>query len=140
MKIELKNIKYAAFASHETYCFTASVYIDGVKAGIVENDGHGGSHSYHPWALSERVNDYAKTLDMEFACDEVLINTLMHDWLMARDLKNAIRNRGLFVKDGKIMQTNILSVDKLKEYLARTPATLNAMPFNQALSLYRELA
>ena len=35
MKIELKNVKYSDFASHETHCFEASVYIDGKRAGIV---------------------------------------------------------------------------------------------------------
>lgn len=42
MQITLKNFKHAAFASQETYCFEATVYIDGKKAGIASNDGHGG--------------------------------------------------------------------------------------------------
>jgi hypothetical protein len=42
MKITLKNFKHAAFASQETYCFEATVYIDGKKAGIASNEGHGG--------------------------------------------------------------------------------------------------
>ena len=43
MKLELKNIKYAAFASEETPCYQAAVYVDGKKAVLVSNDGHGGS-------------------------------------------------------------------------------------------------
>ncbi len=65
MKIELKNIKHAAFASEETYCFSASVLIDGVKEGEVSNDGHGGSHRWHPWALAAKVEKHAKTLPVE---------------------------------------------------------------------------
>jgi hypothetical protein len=42
MKITLKNFKHAAFASQETYCFEATVYIDGKKAGTASNEGHGG--------------------------------------------------------------------------------------------------
>lgn len=42
MNIELKNIKYSQFASHETNCYQASIYVDGRKAGAVDNDGHGG--------------------------------------------------------------------------------------------------
>jgi hypothetical protein len=43
MKITLKNFKHANFASEETYCFEATVYIDGKKAGFANNSGHGGS-------------------------------------------------------------------------------------------------
>ena len=42
MKIDLKNLKFAEFASQETNCFSATVYIDGVKATTISNDGHGG--------------------------------------------------------------------------------------------------
>lgn len=62
MKIELKNVKHAAFASQETDCFQASVYIDGARAGEVSNEGHGGPNRYEPWALQTRINEYAKTL------------------------------------------------------------------------------
>ena len=48
MKIELKNFKYAAFASEETLCFTASVYVDGVRTFMASNSGHGESNSIHP--------------------------------------------------------------------------------------------
>ena len=33
MKIELKALKYSDFASQETHCFHANIYIDGKKAG-----------------------------------------------------------------------------------------------------------
>lgn len=32
-RVTLRNIKHAAFASQETECFNATVYIDGVKEG-----------------------------------------------------------------------------------------------------------
>lgn len=47
MKITLKKFQHAAFASQETYCFSADVLIDGKKAGCAENDGHGGCTSVH---------------------------------------------------------------------------------------------
>jgi hypothetical protein len=40
--ITLKNLKHFAAGSQETYCFTATVYLDGKKVGTAENDGHGG--------------------------------------------------------------------------------------------------
>jgi hypothetical protein len=62
MKIELKNVKHSEFASQETDCFQASVYIDGKKAGTVQNDGHGGCNYYEPWELADTLNEYANTL------------------------------------------------------------------------------
>ena len=61
MKIELKNIKLAQFASQETNCYQASIYVDGKKSGTVRNDGQGGAdllcssdHSCEPAALPRR--------------------------------------------------------------------------------------
>lgn len=42
-QLQLKNIQYAAFASHETHCYSASLYVDGKRVALVDNDGHGGS-------------------------------------------------------------------------------------------------
>jgi hypothetical protein len=42
MKLEMKNIKHSEFASHETYCYEGSVYLDGKPFALVGNDGHGG--------------------------------------------------------------------------------------------------
>jgi hypothetical protein len=45
--ITLKNIKVAKFASQETHCYTATLYVNGEKWGTVGNDGHGGSDYFH---------------------------------------------------------------------------------------------
>lgn len=47
MEIKLKNLKIAKFMSEETTCFQATVYVDGKKAGMAQNDGHGGSTYCH---------------------------------------------------------------------------------------------
>lgn len=46
-EITLKGFKHAAFASQETLCFEATVYIDGKKAGHARNDGCGGCTYVH---------------------------------------------------------------------------------------------
>jgi hypothetical protein len=46
MKIELKNFKHYDRLSDETYCFTANIWIDGVKCGNAENRGIGGETDY----------------------------------------------------------------------------------------------
>jgi len=46
MKIELKNFKHYDKLSDETYCFTANIWVDGVKCGNAENRGIGGETDY----------------------------------------------------------------------------------------------
>ena len=157
MKIELKNIKHAEFASEETHCFEASVYIDGKRAGTVENDGRGGCNTYHPYQIEEAINAYAKTLpakrwklnDQEFDVHpdaDTLISDLLVEHLYARDLKRALSKRVLFVgKDGALRETKAMPKDKLAGLLTHPdlPAKLdsniilNFMPFTLALQTYR---
>lgn len=41
-RITLKSVKVAQFASEETLCFQASVYLDGKRVAVASNDGRGG--------------------------------------------------------------------------------------------------
>jgi hypothetical protein len=45
-KVTIKNLKYAAFASQETSCFEATIYVDGKRFCTARNEGHGGPDSY----------------------------------------------------------------------------------------------
>ena len=153
MKIELKNVKYSDFASHETHCFEASVYIDGKRAGIVFNDGQGGSNNYDSRALVEALKEHAKTLprvryeEHEFEQDaDTLIGNLLMDHLYAKDLKRALSTRVLFVnKDGILKETKAFKKEDLANLLRSPTLTtrlesdkiLNVMPFDVALSTYR---
>jgi len=59
MKIILKNIKYSAFASQETHCYEATIYIDGKKFCGVNNTGHGGGDDYFTvkGGITQKQND-----------------------------------------------------------------------------------
>ena len=46
MKLELKKLQYSEFASHETHCFQADIWVDGKKTLFAENDGRGGPNHY----------------------------------------------------------------------------------------------
>lgn len=50
MKLELKNLKIAEFASEETTCYQATVYVDGVRAILASNEGHGGPDNFIPYS------------------------------------------------------------------------------------------
>lgn len=157
MKIELKNVKYAEFASEETHCFEATVYLDGKRAGSVSNSGKGGCNDYHPHQIEERINEYAKTLpatkwrlddqELEIKQDaDTVVGDLLMDYLYSRDLKKALAKRILFVsKDGLLKESKSFAKDKLLAVLANpelpklvgSETILNYMPFSLALQTYR---
>jgi len=152
MKIELKSIKYSEFASHETSCFEAAVYIDGKRAGTVENNGQGGCNFYHPHELEEALKAHAKTLpkvmyhEHEFDQDaDTLIGDLLTEHLHAKDLKRALNKRIMFVThDDQLKETINLERQRMESILAnaalvgqlKAKTILNLLPFDQALSLY----
>jgi len=160
MKIELKNIKHSEFASQETHCFQATIYIDGKKVGTVENHGHGGCDSVHPHQVAQKIDDYAKTLpktvcdfiDPETGkpaeieqCHETIFGEIVNTWLVAKDLKRAMSKRVLYLKDGGVYQSKAMASDALKLYLSepklgtqcQDKTILNLLPFDQALTIYR---
>lgn len=161
MKIELKNIKHSEFASQETNCYQATIYIDGKKVGTVENDGHGGCDNVHPWQVAQQIDAYAKTLpktvcsfiDPETAkpaemeqTHETIFGDILTSWLMSKDLKRLMSKRIVFVKeDGNVYETKALKADQLKLNLAQSrlleklnaKTILNLLPFDQALNIYR---
>ena len=160
MKIELRGIKYSAFASQETICYEASIYIDGVRVGTVDNDGRGGSDNVHPWEVAERIDEYAKTLP-KFTCEwidpatgnpgeihqnhEIIFGELMNDHLMKKDLKRFLASKILYTSDGKLYATNAKSASELKIALAKpdlkqqlkADVILNLLPFDEALQTFR---
>lgn len=159
MKIELKNVKHSEFASHETNCFEASVYIDGKRIGTVSNDGQGGCNNYDSRELVEALMAHAKTLPtrtwtlngeaLEVAPDmDTVIDDLLVAHLYSRDLKRALTKRVLFVnREGKLMQTQSMTKGELEKTLKspeigkrfQTNRILNLMPFDLALTTYREV-
>ena len=46
MIIELKSFKHYQKLCDETYCFTANIYVNGIKCGTAENRGIGGETDY----------------------------------------------------------------------------------------------
>lgn len=102
MKIELKNVKISKFASHETYCYQATVYVNGERAFIAENDGQGGCDLYTPINadLYKQAQTYAKSLP-----NEPEFNLPMNLELLIGELLNKYENDKYFAK---ILKTHTL--------------------------------
>ena len=153
MNIELKNVKHSQFASHETNCFEATIYIDGKKAGTAENSGQGGTTDIFPHTLYNTIKAYTDTLPPTMyhgmtleQTPDGLVDDLLTEWLYARDLKKAMAKRIVFTRKGKMMETTAMPPDKLAPFL-KNPSlakildadqVLNFLPFDAALQLYRQ--
>lgn len=64
MELTLRNVKIAAHLSEETTAFTATVFIDGKKAGLARNDGHGGAN-FVDWTDYSLAAEYKAWLEKE---------------------------------------------------------------------------
>lgn len=166
MNIELRAIKHSKFASHETECFEATIYIDGKKAGKVWNDGQGGCHGYESRETHQRLIEHAKTLppihvkgldEPLYPDADSVISDAFYTWDRRRTLEKMLRTRLAWRdKDGAIheckpMPPDVLArfvelpVDKLK---ARMPESakhpdaliLNKVPFDAALDYIGQYA
>lgn len=110
MKITLKNIKHSEFASQETNCFQADIYIDGKPFACVSNDGQGGCdmHLKHPknptndfYADLRKVNEHFKEDSSRYGLDCV-VSDLLVDYLVTKDVKKLMsRNMIVFEKGEK---------------------------------------
>lgn len=98
-KLELRNVKHAEFASQETNCFEAVLYVDGQRFAHVENEGHGGADHFTPAnkgqnygafrvalaALALRINPLAVATYAEIPASEDAEDDAEHEIDLARD-------------------------------------------------------
>ena len=61
MKIELKQIRHYERLSEETNCFSAFIYVDGIKCASAENRGVGGNTDV--WPLDIKYKEIVKQAD-----------------------------------------------------------------------------
>ena len=157
--IQLKNIKHSEFASEETHCYEATLYVDGVRWGFVGNSGHGGPDHFYGVggrnygdlpALNERIaaayprfNEYV-AVDLEIVCGD-----LVNEFLRQRHLKSLLsrgtKTKVLYFKEppveGAPLFTQPLkthSLEAMVKFIATkypTAVVINTLPQDQALKL-----
>lgn len=158
--ITLKNIKHSEFASEETHCYQATIYVDGKKFATVSNDGCGGPDNVEPFSknwkdlqsLEERIaatypkwgSKYGGEDNMKMTLD-ILCGDLVNDWLRRKDFKKAMR-RVSYIKQGVegVYQcpakfkpsSDMIAAIKEKAAWAKGCTFLNELPEAEAMSLY----
>jgi hypothetical protein len=147
MIITLKNIKHSEFASHETHCFTASIYVDGKKSGIVENCGQGGCNDEH-WDdrnVMNAVYDHVKTLppvEVEWGDGtmsqsfDTIIGELVNDWLVAKE-GNFSRIKIPTYYKGK--EAELFTRIKKLDMVEKNSVCLNVLPIAEAICEWRKM-
>lgn len=160
-RVELRNVKYSAFASEETHCFEATVYVDGKKAGTAHNEGHGGPTSFHPHSLQQTLDAYGKTFPADTSHGitididgEIIVGELVNDWLLAKDLKRTLARKIVYtVASGAMYETKALPNlaaevakgeahlrHKMRSFKEQPVLILNVLPFDAALAAYKRAA
>lgn len=148
MKIEIKNLKINKRMSEETNCFSATLYLDGVKRGEVYNHGHGGCNIYSDRKAQDELEAYAKSLPEREAFGTMLpvsadwlVDDCVEDELMLKDLKSTLKNRVLVVKDGTIRETRKMTTTEVAlvadRYRKDGLVVLNSMSIDKAFETYK---
>ena len=155
MKLELKNIKHTSWASEETHCYQASLYVDGKPVAIVSNDGHGGADRDYPHPkfkgdyraqmrdVSRYFSGLRRTAVTEWSpegmeqCLEFWCADQVNDWLSARELKSKLRKEFLFQFADKV---GVFAHKTRPSRAAGVAVVLNDLPFDEALSIWKETA
>lgn len=161
MRIELRRVEHSPALSRETNAFSADVWIDGRKEGCAYNQGQGGCTEVEPDALRLRLDVHgraqpARTLkpmgnptpliiqpDAEWIVDQ-----LLEDWIVWRDMKRGLRRRLIYTKPGLpgLYQSVTLKPEEMRRLLAseevrarwQVEIWLNTLPEAEALALYHE--
>ncbi len=132
MKFELKAIKHSEFASHETNCFEAKLYVDGKILCGVSNDGQGGcDHRYSVkgspddmFARLEAIDEELGKTKIKFDFGdldnslELIVGDLMTKHLIDKDIKKSLK---------KICYFNSDEIYTLQAKYKPTPANIEAV-------------
>ena len=162
MKLELKNIKHSEFASHETFCYEANLYVNGKPFAHVSNDGQGSADYLYRddrfldgeawnkcYALVKihcadkfrwELGDGWREGTIETACHE-----LMTDYLIRKDLNKALKEP-CYLDGNQIVSYNVSSkrpniFDQLRRQLKKPELVfLNELPKDEAFKMFKEVA
>ena len=155
--IELKAIKHSAFASHETHCFEANIYINGKLFCNVSNDGQGGSNRYDKniTKLCERISEELPEWHSEWDNSwrdtnlEIWVGEQVNVFLAKKEFAKLIRKNVLLVDPSAPKDLQSVSfkgkptvTERHVEFVANKFAdhtVLNKMPAARAFELFYAL-
>jgi hypothetical protein len=190
-ELQIKNVKYAEWASEETACYEATVYFRGKRVFMARNEGHGGCDDFEPikgesmrdahikveevakaiyprttdchekaqqqnkaegltldelsWDEFRKARDDGRMWQTPYEVMESAIAALLDRHLREKDLKKLLRDRLVFVRDGKLYTSNKARNKATLQLWLESPKTdetlgaevvLNRLSFDEAFDLY----
>ena len=158
MNLEMKSIKHSQWASQETHCYTANVYLDGKPFAVVSNDGHGGcDYDYaHPKfkgdyrVTMKRVDDYFASLPMQdvgkydwspegFAQKfEYWCSDQVNDFLFRKEMRKVMKKNHLFKTSEGLFEMSHKACSQIIHRDYPDAVILNEIPEAEALEIYKE--
>lgn len=112
MHIELRKLKIVAALSEETTCYSAEIWVDGQRAFLASNHGHGAADMFHAvghlseadvdaWLAANRaptrIGETVLTHTLEFE-----VAALMTRIKETKRLRRAFRSKLVVIDDGKV--------------------------------------
>ena len=95
-RIKLKNVKYSARFSEETYAFQEDIFFDNKKIGFASNRGVGGSTDCNLWdgeaktkEAFKKMEEYCNSLGIEGYGNKLewVVDDLFQNWLTNQSIK-----------------------------------------------------
>ena len=108
-RIKLKNVKYSARFSEETYAFQADIFFDNKKIGYASNRGVGGSTDCNLWngeaktkEAFKKMEEYCNSLGIEGYGNKLewVVDDLFQNWLTNQSIKRD-QKKGILYGDTK---------------------------------------
>jgi len=141
MKLTIKNLKIAKFASEETLCFEATVYVDGKRSFTASNDGHGGCNFYHGVRANiDAAEVWAKTQPDGLL--DYIIDELIEEVEILKDVKKIRKKLAIF--DAPHIRTWKFAPDdeRGRELVANkypNAVIFNDITINEAVAIYKTI-
>jgi len=150
MKIELRSIKHAKFASQETPCFDAKLYVDNILHAHLFNEGHGGGNHVE-WIKNTPHNEK----EIETHIEDDLETWSFGEVYKAEDKKRFKREltknilyvnekgelfTSTYKRNGKKISITSEVVESFKKKNPQVKTIYNEMPFEKAFDHYYKLA
>ena len=161
-RLALKNLQHGKYASKETHCFTATIYLDGERAFKVSNQGAGHANDYFPYQrqnerdfhsyyryVSDAAMGWMKEthpdfpyLDDDWTCLDFVITHLINERHLLETMRDVMKRKVVYLDttDGLVKRISERPTPDKIDYLRRQQPTwkfFNDIGEDERLALWR---
>jgi len=147
--ITLKNIKHFEAHSRETNCFSATLYVNGKRFGMVDNAGMGGCDNVFPldggWSAVKELEKAIKEANPDLNL-EIICANLLEEFLVKKDFKRVMKKiafikpneKGIFTMPPRYKPAAaVIAQIKEEAFWAKDVIFLHDLPESEALEVFK---